>query len=58
MWRLADRMAKTAADLTLGTAIVLVHVALARRQRPAAAMPALPAATMDGTRIWRTQISP
>ena len=32
MWRLADRAVKTVADVTLGTVIVLVHVALAERR--------------------------
>ena len=32
MWGVADRMVKTFADLTVGTVIVLVHVALADRQ--------------------------
>jgi len=58
MWQLADRVAKAASDLTVGTVIVLVHVVLARRQRSASAKPALPMSTADGTRIWWTQISP
>jgi hypothetical protein len=32
MWRAADRIVKLAADLTVGTVIVLVHVALADRE--------------------------
>jgi hypothetical protein len=32
MLRLADRAVKAVADVTLGTVIVLVHVALAERQ--------------------------
>jgi len=32
MWRLADRAVKAVADMTLGTVIVLVHVALAERR--------------------------
>ena len=32
MWGVADRMMKMFADLTVGTVIVLVHVALADRQ--------------------------
>jgi len=32
MWRLADRTVKAVADLTVGTVIVLVHVALADRR--------------------------
>jgi len=31
MWGVADRIVKTFADLTVGTVIVLVHVALADR---------------------------
>lgn len=32
MWRLADRAVKAVADVTVGTVIVLVHVALAERK--------------------------
>lgn len=32
MWSFADRIAKTVSDLTVGTVIVLFHVALADRQ--------------------------
>jgi hypothetical protein len=38
MWRLADRAMKAMADMTVGTVIVLVHVALAERK----AMPMTP----------------
>ena len=31
MWSLADRMVKAVSDLTVGTVIVLMHVALADR---------------------------
>jgi len=31
MWSLADRMVKAVSDVTVGTVIVLVHVALADR---------------------------
>lgn len=31
MWSLADRMVKTVSDLTVGTVIVLMHIALADR---------------------------
>jgi hypothetical protein len=35
MWNIADRVVKTVSDVTVGTVIVLVHVALAdRRARP------------------------
>lgn len=34
MLSLANRVAKTLSDVTLGTVIVLVHVALADRQNP------------------------
>lgn len=33
MWSLADRMVKAVSDATVGTVIVLVHVALADRAR-------------------------
>ena len=34
MWSLADRVVKAVSDVTLGTVIVLVHVALADRKSP------------------------
>ncbi len=33
MWNIADRVVKAVSDVTLGTVIVLVHVALADRSR-------------------------
>lgn len=33
MWSWADRMVKAVSDVTIGTVIVLVHVALADRNR-------------------------
>jgi len=33
MWKFADRMVKAVSDMTVGTVIVLVHVALADRNR-------------------------
>ena len=33
MWSWADRMVKAASNVTVGTVIVLVHVALAERHR-------------------------
>jgi hypothetical protein len=33
MWNLADRMVKAVSDVTVGTVIVLFHVALADRTR-------------------------
>jgi hypothetical protein len=33
MWNWADRMVKAVSDVTVGTVIVLVHVALAERTR-------------------------
>jgi hypothetical protein len=33
MWSLADRMVKAVSDVTVGTVIVLVHIALADRTR-------------------------
>jgi len=57
MWGVADRMMKRFSDLTVGTVIVLFHVALADRQTSRAAR-TLQQSAPDGTRIWRTQISP
>jgi hypothetical protein len=39
MWRIADRAVKAMADMTVGTVIVLVHVALAERKPPRPARP-------------------
>jgi hypothetical protein len=39
MWRLADRAVKAVADVTVGTVIVLVHVALADRKASRALQP-------------------
>ena len=33
MWNLADRVVKAVSDVTVGTVIVLVHVALADRSK-------------------------
>jgi hypothetical protein len=57
MWTLIDRVAKTAADLTIGTVIVLVHGALAGREF-ASRRSAQPYALRDGTRVWPSQVSP
>jgi len=36
MWSFADRVVKAVSDVTVGTVIVLVHVAMAdRKRRPA-----------------------
>jgi hypothetical protein len=44
MWSFADRMVKAVSNATVGTVIVLVHVALADRNRKAATRrPRLPA---------------
>jgi hypothetical protein len=43
MWSFADRVVKAVSDVTLGTVIVLVHVALADRERRL--LPALPSKT-------------
>ncbi len=43
MWSFADRVVKAVADVTVGTVIVLVHVALADRTRRSA-RPASPRA--------------
>jgi len=39
MWRIADRAVKAMADMTVGTVIVLVHVALAERKLPRVTRP-------------------
>lgn len=39
MWSLADRVVKAVSDLTVGTMIVLVHVAIADRKKPRAIAP-------------------
>jgi hypothetical protein len=40
MWSWADRMVKAVSNVTVGTVIVLVHVALAERgRRPQPALP-------------------
>ena len=46
MWNWADRMVKAVSNVTVGTVIVLVHVALADRNRQPAepAAPAQPVA--------------
>jgi hypothetical protein len=56
MLRIADRIMKTFSDVTLGTVIVLVHVALADRVSRTA--PAPQRMMADGTRCWQSQISP
>lgn len=56
MWGVADRMVKTFADLTVGTVIVLVHVALADRQIKRTNRVLLKSG-IDGTRTWSSQIS-
>jgi hypothetical protein len=45
MWNLADRVVKAVSDVTVGTVIVLVHIALADRSRRRLVLPALPHAT-------------
>lgn len=57
MWTLADRFAKTFSDYTIGTAIVLAHVVLANRET-SRSRELQREAMRDGTRVWRTQISP
>jgi len=47
MWSLADRVVKAVSNVTLGTVIVLVHVALAERQRPKQSV--LPAARRNAS---------
>ena len=43
MWSLADRMVKAVSDATVGTVIVLVHLALADRARLRTATATTPA---------------
>ena len=43
MWNFADRVVKAVSDVTVGTVIVLVHVAMVdRKRRPDRAQPRLP----------------
>ena len=42
MWSWADRMVKAVSDVTVGTVIVLVHVALADRNNRRVRHPVLP----------------
>ena len=42
MWSWADRMVKAVSDVTVGTVIVLVHIALADRNNRRAGQPVLP----------------
>ena len=42
MWSLADRVVKAVSDVTFGTVIVLVHVALADRARRIPVRPVAP----------------
>jgi hypothetical protein len=39
MWKLLDRTSEVVADLTIGTVIVVVHAALARREDRRASRP-------------------
>jgi hypothetical protein len=57
MWSVADRIVKTVSDMTVGTVIVLVHVAIADRQ-VARERREMHATMSDGTKTWRSQISP
>lgn len=58
MWRLADRIARTVSDFTIGTVIVVAHVALASRGAQRGHRHMEPQPLTDGTRTWRSQISP
>ena len=49
---------KTVSDVTVGTVIVLVHVALAEREHADRTSRSAPQLSADGTRIWKSQISP
>lgn len=42
MWNLADRVVKAMSDVTIGTVIVLVHVAMADRAHERKRLPAPP----------------
>lgn len=53
-----DRIARTVSDLTIGTVIVLAHVTLANREAKRKREPHQPTSLRDGTRVWRSQISP
>jgi len=57
MWTLAARIPRAISDVTLGTVIVLAHMALARRD-VRRRRDLEPEALADGTRVWRSQISP
>jgi hypothetical protein len=57
MLTLLDRVAKTAADLTIGIVIVFVHSALVRHES-APRRPARSHSLRDGTRVWTSQVSP
>ena len=57
MWTLADRIVKAVSDVTIGTVIVLAHVTLAKREASRQRAP-LDQTLPDGSRVWRTQISP
>lgn len=54
MWSYVDRIGKVISDVTVGTVIVLVHVALADRRSSRRLRSSRP----DGTSVWHTQISP
>ncbi len=51
MWSLADRVVKAVSDVTVGTVIVLVHVALADRNRRLHPRTALATTTQGPTRF-------
>jgi hypothetical protein len=53
----ANRVGRVISEMTVGTVIVLMHVALADRRSSRAHRPGHEL-TADGRRIWRTQISP
>lgn len=50
MWNWADRMVKAVSDVTVGTVIVLVHVALAERNRRLALPAVRPAPQVSANR--------
>jgi hypothetical protein len=50
------RLVKTISDVTLGTVIVVAHAQLANRDLRRRDV--RPIVLPDGTRVWRSQISP
>lgn len=51
MWSFADRVVKAVSDVTVGTVIVLVHVALADRKRQTSEQAARLGTAVQPTRL-------